>query len=711
MHEAVWKRFEALRPCLSEHFIIVPQTFRGERWYLVQDQSSGSNLRINALTYQIIARLTGAHTVRNVIARMRVRFPEQVPEPDEIVHLLRQLDDMSALKDPLPADLRQLMGMAPARSRKHSGRRLSNPLALRFPLLDPDRLLTRIAPSMGWLFTRRVFALWLAIVLTAALLALIELPAIASDASARLLSPRNLLLVWLTYPLIKIVHEFAHGLALKTWGGEVHEMGISLLVLMPVPYVDASGSWMLRNKYKRMLVSAAGIMTELLLAALALFVWLVVEPGLVRELALNTMLVGGLSALLINGNPLLRFDGYHILQDWLEIPNLSSRASRYCLYLIQRYPLRITDANSPVTGQGERPWLACYGVAATLYRILIMTTIALFLASEYLIAGVALATWAMVMMLIVPLFRATAFLSTSPLLLGKRGRAIATSAAAIGALLVLLAGVPVTHTTNAQGVVWLPAQAQIYARAEGFVEQVIVPDGGTVVAGAPIVQLHAPELIHQGALLSARKEELQAARAAEQFVDPVRAEAIAREIDALEAEIKQNAQQQGHTAVRSGSDGTFVQALQTNLSGRHVEQGDLVGYVINPGSLVVRCVIPQRDIGRIRSGTSDVQIRLAEDLASVVQARIVRESPAADHQLPSPALAAAGGGKVVTQADQRGNQRTLDALFHVDLALPDEFRVSGIGGRAYVRFEHPPQPLFVQWALRLRQLLLSRLAV
>ncbi len=711
MHEAVWNRFEALRPCLSEHFIIVPQTFRGQRWYLVQDQSSGDNLRINTLTYQIIARLNGTHTVRNVIAQIQARFVEAAPEPDEMVHLLRQLDDLNALKEPLPADLRELMGMPPARARKRTGWRLGNPLALRFPLLDPDRLLGAVAPALAWIFTARAFLAWLAIVLTAALLALIELPAIASDAGARLLSPRNLLLVWLTYPLIKIVHEFAHGLALKKWGGEVHEMGISLLVLMPVPYVDASGTWMLPDKRKRMLVSAAGIMTELLLAAIALFVWLAVEPGLVRELALNTMLVGGLSTLLINGNPLLRFDGYHILQDWLEIPNLSSRASRYCLYLIQRYLLRIDGANSPVTGKGERFWLASYGVAATIYRVLIMTTIALFLASEYLIAGVALATWAMVMMLLVPLVRAMVFLSTSPQLIGRRRRVVASSAGLILALGALMVGVPVKHTTNAQGVVWLPAQSQIYARTGGFVEQMMVPDGGAVEAGAPILQLSAPELVHQGAQFRARLQELQAARAAEQFIDPVRGEAIALEIDALQAEIAMNTERQRQTSVRSASKGIFVQAMQADLSGRHFEPGDLVGYVINSGALVVRCVIPQRDIGRIRSGTSNVQIRLAENLSTVLPARIVRESPAADNQLPSPALAAAGGGEVVTQADRRGHQRALDTFFHIDLALPDASSVSGIGGRAYVRFEHSPKPIFVQWAQRARQLLLSRLAV
>src|SRR6185503_545443 len=128
---------------------------------------------------------------------------------------------------------------------------------------------------------------------------------------------------------------------------------IMLLVLSPVPYVDASSAWAFQDKRKRMMVGAAGIAVELFLGSLALFVWLAVEPGAVRAVAYNVMLISGVSTLLFNGNPLLRFDGYYVLADAIEIPNLGTRANRYLGYLFQRYVLGVPDAESPAQSAGE----------------------------------------------------------------------------------------------------------------------------------------------------------------------------------------------------------------------------------------------------------------------------------------------------------------------------------------------------------------------
>src|SRR6266700_3652649 len=115
------------------------------------------------------------------------------------------------------------------------------------------------------------------------------------------------------------------------------------LVFMPVPYVDASSSASFREKWRRALVGSAGIIVELLLASFALFVWLDAEEGLVRGFAYNVMLIGGISTVLFNGNPLLRFDGYYVLADLLEIPNLADRSKKYIGHLLIRYIFGVKD--------------------------------------------------------------------------------------------------------------------------------------------------------------------------------------------------------------------------------------------------------------------------------------------------------------------------------------------------------------------------------
>ncbi|NIO11783.1 MAG: peptidase M50, partial [Deltaproteobacteria bacterium] len=128
----------------------------------------------------------------------------------------------------------------------------------------------------------------------------------------RILAPKNLLILWLTFPFLKAFHEFGHGFAVKVKGGEVHEMGIMLLVFTPIPYVDASAASAFRERRERVIVGAAGMMVELFIAALALFVWINIEPGPIRSLAYNVIFIAGVSSILFNGNPLLRYDAYYI---------------------------------------------------------------------------------------------------------------------------------------------------------------------------------------------------------------------------------------------------------------------------------------------------------------------------------------------------------------------------------------------------------------
>ena len=291
-----------------------------------------------------------------------------------------------------------------------------NPLAIRFPLIDPDNFLNRAMPHVRPLLTLAGAVTWLIVISVALLLLLVHYGDLTYELKANVLSPQNILLVILIFPIMKTFHEFAHAFAVKAWGGEVHEMGITLLVLVPVPYVDASAAWAFREKYKRILVSAAGMIVELFLAAIALILWVWLAPGMIRDAALSAFLIGSVSTLLFNANPLLRFDGYYILQDLIEIPNLYSRSAKYNLYLLKTYLLGQRETATPATEHSERKWLAAYGILALLYRIFITFVIAFFLASKYLVLGVILALWALTMMFVVPACKAIRFLLFDPTL-------------------------------------------------------------------------------------------------------------------------------------------------------------------------------------------------------------------------------------------------------------------------------------------------------
>jgi len=541
-------------------------------------------------------------------------------------------------------------------------------------------------------------------------LAIANTESLGTAISAKTLSPYEVLVFWAVFPFIKLLHELGHGLAVKAWGGEVHECGINLLVFMPVPYVDASASWAFRDKRRRALVGAAGILVELFLAALGFLVWLSVEPGIVQEMALNVALIGSISTLLFNGNPLLRFDGYYVLEDLVEVPNLASRSSRYYLYLIQRYVLRLADARSPATAEGEAAWFGMYGLISPLYRLFVLIGIAFYLADEFFIVGVVLASWALFRQVLKPLYMSVRFLLTSPRLEARRVRGFALLGL-LGAVLVGVLWLPAPLVTEAQGVVWLDEKGQVVTKTHGFVAEVMVSPGQRLAVGDPVLRLDDPELEAQRSMLEARLNELQTERASQRRRSRVRAAMVEDDIAAVTAELDQIGERISGLMIKSAAAGRFYPRDPHELQGKYLQQGQLVGYVLHDGKPIVRAVLSQDRVELLRSRLASAEVMLANRLGTALPAEMLREVPAGSKDLPSIALGAAGGGAISVDGSDETGKTATENLFQFDLSLPVDAQVAGIGERAYVRLQHGREPLWQQWTRSLQQLLLSRLKV
>lgn len=707
-----WPMLATLTPQLRQHINTYPQDYRGDRWYILHDESSGRHIRFNQSAYEFIGRLDGDHSCEEIWQKIHNKQGEETISQDDIIMILSQLLAIDALKTDIPVNAGEFFNRFNRNRTASRQRAVMNPLAIRTPLFDPDRTLNRFMPWVRPLFSSAAGVLWLLVVGFACILGLINFPAISAAVNQDILAPANVLSMALLFILVKLVHEFGHAFAVKMWGGEVHEMGITLLVLMPVPYVDASAAWSFRDKRKRMLVGAAGILVELFIAALALLAWLAVEPGFIRQLALNTLLISGLSTLLFNANPLLRFDGYYVLQDLAEIPNLYSRASRYYLYLIQRYLFGINSVRSPVSADGEQWWFAGYGLAAFCYRLLILVTIVLFLAQEYLFIGVALGTWAIVMQVIMPIVRGIRYLLQGTIPSGQRRRANTVTATVLIGFASAIVFIPAPLTTQAEGILWVSEQAQIYSKSSGFVTELLVKPGAPVEQGTALLRLTNPALLSRIALVKARCQELQTRIASEQIKQRVQGQITEQELTTTKAELALLEEQAANLIIYSQVTGVFVQADQQTLAGRYLNQGDLLGYIVSPEQLVVKTVIPQSSIGLVQQHVSRVELRFAERIHDTVSAQIARQTPAGGTTLPSRALGAAGGGKIAIERSDKSGLTASEKIFLVDLALPKDLEtLAGLGERAYIRFNHGSEPLARQWWRSGRQLILSRLEV
>ncbi len=704
-----WSHIASLRPQLQQHVSAHPQDFRGSRWYILSDAARGRHLRFNEIAYEFIGRLDGDQTVEEIYQQIRRSSNHDSLSRHDILNILTQLFGVEVLRSGLPADVEQLFKRNQAEKHANRVKRWLNPLAIRFPLLDPDAFLNRTIAAVRPLFSLTGAILWLVVVAIACVFLMIHYQDLTLALKQDILSPRNILLMILLFPVMKAFHEFAHAFTVKTWGGEVHEMGITLLVLMPVPYVDASAAWAFREKYKRVLVSAAGMIAELFLAALAFILWTMVQPGVIKDAALSAFLIGSVSTILFNANPLLRFDGYYILQDFIEIPNLYSRASKYNLYLLKKILLGEENPVSPVTDKGELKWFIGYGILAWLYRIFITFVIAMFLASKYLVLGVALAFWSMILLFVIPTYRGIRYLLVNDALTGIRRTALVRTGGLLAAVALLISIIPFSLYTNAEGIVWVPDQAQLYAETDGFVRELSAQPGSLVEPGTTVLQLDNPELLTRQLVLDAKHRELQDRHRSERFNDPIKAEQTKEELITAEADIASLHQEIAAQTLISNSTGTLVFPGEQNLAGRYIKKGQPVAYVVDPDQLIVRLVVPQTAVGLLSKEISNVEVRLADQPDKVIVASLLRQTPAGSNLLPSRALGAGGGGGIAIVGSDKNGTTTAEKVFQIDLELPSTSDVAGLGMRAFVRINHGREILARQWLRKTRQLLLTAL--
>src|SRR5262245_33095308 len=330
LYSPSWYRVENLKPRLRSHAKIHRQVYRGQTWYVLQDLASERFHRFSPSAYEVIGLMDGNRTVQQIWDLASSRLGDDAPTQDQMIRLLTQLHLADALQMDVLPDTSQFLKRSGRETRPRWLAVLLNPLSWKIPLFDPERMLEALFPVVKPLFGRLGAILWLSVVGTASVQAVLHWNDLTTDVVDRVLEPSNLLFLWVVIPLLKIFHEFGHAFAVKALGGEVHEIGIILLVLTPLPYVDASSSLAVRDKWKRMFVGAAGVMVELLFASFAMFFWLNAEPGALRSIAFDIVFVAGTSTVLFNANPLLRYDGYYILSDFLEIANLRMRANQYC---------------------------------------------------------------------------------------------------------------------------------------------------------------------------------------------------------------------------------------------------------------------------------------------------------------------------------------------------------------------------------------------
>lgn len=698
-----WPRIAALCPRLRTDVSVTRTVFRGEPWYVLADPLSGRHYRVTEGAYRFLALLDGQTEVNAAADRCRSLDPDISPTQDEVLQLLASLHGDGLLSGDVPADAFASFRRRRKRIVGEHRSRLLNFLFIRIPLIDPDPLLDALLPLTGWIFTRAGALIWSLLILVGLVTVAMNIGKLAAEAAA-LVDVGAIPLILATFIAIKVCHEFGHGIACKRLcstidtnggrsGGEVHRMGIMLLVLMPIPFVDASSAWRSASRLNRVVVGAAGMWIELGLASVASLIWVKTsETSPVHAAAYSAMIVAGVSTLLFNLNPLLRFDGYYILSDALEIPNLSQRSREYMQYLVKRYVWGLSRAISPARSAEERRAFMMYGPLALLYRGLLYGSILLLVASRVPLIGVLLALMALVGWGVVPLWRLLTRIAGSPELDRVRVRAALTTAGMAGIPFLLIALVPLPDRVTIEGVVVSPSRIESRAPFDGFVAEAAGPtqigtDSGLLLA------LETNELALRRDMLEQRQEVARTQYLESLQTDPALAAQYLERSETIAASAEWTLARLEEAEV-DGQAGHFW-TPRPALAGRYVRRGEVLGTTLPPSDVMVHAVAGQNVAPSLMQEADSTVILIVRGAPQRnIRGTVEQFAPIGTDQLPSAALSRPAGGQTVIGSEDR----TAEQIFQVHIR-PIETDLKP-GQRVLVRFSRPARSAgsqFIRW--------------
>ena len=727
-HES-WYRVSLLKPRLRGVVQVTRQEFRGRIWHVLRDPGNNQYYRLDEAAYRFVALLDGKRTVGEAWNLVGEQLGDRAPTQGEAIQLMGQLYTSNLLTAELPPDAEGMFDRYRRRVNRQVGGYLMNIMFARIPLVDPERMLNKWKGVVCWIFGPVGIALWL-VLLFAGLWHLAGNGDKLFDQFQGVLDPTNLFYLYGSFVLAKVIHELGHAFAVKRFGtserapDEVHTIGVMLLVLMPVPYVDATSAWGFRNKWRRAFVGAAGMYVELALAAIAAIVWArTSENTVTHAIAYNTIFIAGVSTLLFNGNPLIRFDGYYILSDLTETPNLYQRANDYLKYLCKKFMYGVRNPRNPAHSTSEQWWLTAYGLSSLVYRIFLFAGILWFVADKLFFVGALMAIVSIIAWFVVPVGKWIRYIVTNGEVERTRGRTYATSFAAVAAVVVLVGLIPVPDHARAYGLVEPVHFEPVYIQSDGVIDA--IADSGSAAAGATLVDGSNTALETELAKLTAQVKRLSAERRQALVENAAKAQGVSLQLAAAQQARDRVADQLDRLKLTGGepeangtaaSQTTWVSPEADRSLGAFVRRGEPIGVVASLDDMIIRAAADQYT-GPLLSSVewigADAEFKTTSQPEHTYTAEILKVSPAGLEELPSAALGFAAGGPIATDLRDPEGTKSVEQYFEIRLKPEPGAGLPPLaaGQRVEVRFAMGWKPIAEQGLLELQRLFQKRFGI
>ena len=504
----LWHRVSDLKLSIIYNATIEKQFYRGKPWYVIREPYNNKFFKVTPQAYEFLNRLTSKRTVNEIWEEYLEYNPEEAPTQDEVIKLLTQLHQSNLLYFKNMPNNEYIFERKVKKQKSDLRNKFMSFMYLKIPLWDPQKWLKKNTWLINILINKYTFILWFVTLLFGAKTFLDNYNDFSIN-SEGLLSPSNMILLYISLFVLKFFHELGHAMMTRKFGGDVHTLGLMFIVFTPLPYMDASSSWLFKNKWHKILVSSAGMIVELFFAAIATVVWINTGDGIVHSIAFNVMIVGSVSSLIFNGNPLLKFDSYYILSDYLEIPNLQTKSSGVWTYWWKKYIFKVSSSRRAYHNKKESLILALYGVLSYIYRLLVAVSIALFVSDQWIEVGVLILLLSTYIWIIKPIITFIKYLFNDDSLLGKRKKAFSITFFALSVCIFIISYIPISSHIYADGVIQSREHVNVFAKTDGYLKKIYFLDGEKVKKGELLLEFENYELSLEVMHTQAKIEELK----------------------------------------------------------------------------------------------------------------------------------------------------------------------------------------------------------
>jgi putative peptide zinc metalloprotease protein len=697
--------------------VVGEQSYLGRKYRVIKDPMTLKYYRFEEEEFSILEMLDGNTSLNQLKRRFEKRFAPQRIARQELHRLIGMLYQSSLVVSTAPGQGEELLKRRYEKTRKERKSAFSNILCIRFKGIDPDAILSKVTPYLRWLFT--IPAAWLVCALAIGALTLIGVH--LEEFQRRLpefqqfFAFKNWIWLALVLGITKVLHEFGHGIACKRFGGECHEMGVMFLVLTPCLYCNVSDSWMLPNKWHRVAIGAAGMYVEILLASICTYLWWFSQPGMLNYLCLNVMFVCSVSTVLFNANPLMRYDGYYILSDIAEIPNLRQKASTILSRKMSKWFLGLPETDDPFLPKQNQALFGLYCMAASVYRWFISLSIMWFLYQVFepyglKVIGQAIAAMSLFSLVVMPLWQlAKFFYVPGRFEQVKKTRLMLSVGGAVAGIGMLLF-IPLPYQVSCNLQIQPREAASVYVDVPGSLGKVEAHPGQVVSASQTLVQLEDSDselllasLRGQYQEMSSRLDSLRNRKLRGDESASMEYANLAKKITSLERELGDLEEDVKRLTIKSPIAGTVISAepiynsehegqlrvwsgtpLQHRNVGAYLAGGVMVCKVGDPKKLDAVLVIDQADIEGIQIG-QDVEFVLAQSPWRTFAGTIEHISERDMEETPAH-MTAKGGGDLMTYVDQSGQERTMSTMYqaNVPIDLEDATVLINANGQAKI---------------------------